>query len=211
MDDILIDRQTAHMLYQVGVTPLHPLVMKEFKESGLNRDVINESLDSALEWTYIGITSTRSLMWELQSGYRFLQDKNRMLSGDPEVIPEWLNSGKHNYFTKEPDCGLYSSDNLVKFPMWGTIIDDDGISVQTSRIFMRDKETLLYKNSLKRFGKNTPMSPAVMESYQIRENKKSFEFPFNWRTDGSGIIGLFQNNFAINYTNMSLKQILHKK
>lgn len=207
IEELIISREDSYIFFQVDCIPVHPSVVNEFKENkSLDYELMNKSLDDALDWTYRDLKEHPELIPKREF-LSPLQTMDGKWTTDIEVIQSWLKHGHHSYYQQENEVMRHGSD-VKKFPFSGLNLVDSGIYIGSKPIIITYDQAPLFKKTLEYLDKKDFLPKPILNEYGIIENDSGYLIPATWYTkDARPLIKLFGKNFATSYNNAKVQRI----
>lgn len=207
IQELMINRKESYIFFQINCIPLHPSIASQSKNiKSLDYELMNKSLDDALDWTYQDLKEHPELIprREFLSPIQTEKGKGTI---DIEVIQTWLKKGHHSYYQQE-EGEMYLGKDTKGFPFSGLTLVDSGIYLGMNPIIITYDSGLICQNDIDYYEVKQLLPSLKLDEFGIRKEDNYYIFPAVWYTkDASKIIKLFGKNFAINYNN----QIIQKR
>ena len=205
----MITRELSTLFFRLGCVPLHPSVLKRFKQKDncIDYSLIDTSLDTALEWFYHDTQEDKRIKELLEHDRRFLQDRSCNYTNDPQIIKDWIALEKQKYIEIN-GRRAYPCDSLRRFPISGINIESTGFRIGMQPVSIDIYPGSLYKHFIEKYDTKGLLNPELRTEFECDDLGPVLETPGFWyQKDAKPIVKLFGAHLACAYTKAVLEHV----
>lgn len=200
LTDRLVGFNDMGVFHMIGYIPVHPGIT----QSGLDADIIINSIDPALAWTHEYLKQHPEKI-PSQAFLSQLRTRDRQNTKDIGVLEAWLKE-PHTY-SRIVDGVVCDTDDVREFPIGGLSIGRGKISF-AGYIIMPDQDRHhVSLEEINFLGYNKLLNDDKREELGIMMDKDTYYFPKIWYIKpGIDIYEIFGRNFAMQCNNRFIEK-----